>query len=265
MPKEDKVRKRMVVEEVGAPLPMSIEPVEEKNEPLDVVKEKVEELQTLTEDISQSVEKSVLVQEDLAKAAEEAVPDVGQTVPVEKPISLDNDIPETPLVPEIKNSSGPNPLAIIIPGIFLLGALLGGIYFYQASLSNQKQVAGGTATPTPDYTNTIVAGTPTATPTVKLDLTKYPINVMNGSGISGQANVVKGLLTTAGFAVPKTGNAASYDFTKTVIKAKADVPAEFLTQLTTTLSKSYVMDINQTLATSSADSVQVIIGSTKAK
>ena len=237
----------MVVEEVGAPI--------------EEIKEKVEELKTLTENISESAEKSTEVQEEIATAVEGVMPkDESNEAPV-----IDNSqpaMPEMPL-PQIKSNRGPNPLMIIIPGIFLLGALLGGIAFYQ------KSVSGITAEPTgtPASYNNLV-DTPTSPPspsTTKLDLTKYPVNVMNGSGIVGQAGVVKTLLTTAGFSVSATGNASSYDFTKTVIKAKATVPAEFLTQLSTALSKSYVLDANVTLATSSADQVQVIIGSTKAK
>ena len=248
---EDKTRKRMVVEEIGVtPEETNTEPV--NSEPVEEIKEKVEELQTLTQDISQSVKKSAEVQEDLAKAAEEVV----SSEPPEK-----HETEPTPVMPEIKRSDSPNPLLIIIPGIFLLGALLGGIYFYQKGMSGVSIEP----TPTPDYSNTITPS-PTSTPeTTKLDLTKYPINVMNGSGTPGQAGTVKDLLTGAGFKVSKAGNASSYDYTKTVIKVKADVPAEFVTKLSEALSKNYILDTNQSLATSSADSVQVIVGSTKAK
>jgi hypothetical protein len=231
---EDKTRKRMVVEEVGVPAETA------NTEPVEEIKEKVEELQTLTQDITQSAEKSAEVQEDLVKAAEEVV---------------------SPETVEIKSSNSPNPLMIIIPGIFLLGALLGGIYFYQKGVSGVSPEA----TPTPNYNNTVTPS-PTSTPTsTQLDLTKYPINVMNGSGTPGQAGTVKDLLTGAGFKVSAAGNAASYDYTKTVIKVKADVPQEFVTKLSDTLSKNYVLDTKQALATSSADSVQVIVGSTKVK
>lgn len=244
MPDDTKKRKRMIVEEVEAPVTE--------------IKEKVEELQTITENISQSVEKSTEVEEDLAKAAEEIVPTEEVKKPQEE--STQEEKPQEkpePIAPTVKNNNGTNPLIIIIPGIFLLGALLGGIVFYQRGISGN-----GEPTPTPDYSNTITPS-PTQTPSASLDLTKYPIKVMNGSGISGQAGVVKDLLVTAGFKVSGTGNAASYDFTKTVIKAKADVPAAFLTQLSEVLSKNYVLDTNQSLATSSANEVEVIVGSTK--
>jgi hypothetical protein len=234
MPDDIKTRKRMVVEEVGAPAAE--------------IKEKVEELQTITEDISQSVEKSTEVQEDLAKVAEEIAP-----TPTPEEIK--------PIVPAVKSNGGPNPLVIIIPGVLLLGALVGGIVFYQHGISSENVIS----TPTLNYGNTAASPSPTATTEATIDLTKYPISVMNGSGTPGQAGVVKDLLVTAGFKVSGTGNADSYDFTKTVIKAKADVPEAFLTQLSTALSKSYVLDTNQSLATSSADEVEVIVGSTKAE
>jgi hypothetical protein len=256
MTNDVKPRRRMVVEEVGAPAAEAVSAAETVNsEPVEEIKQKVEELQNLTEDISQSAEKSADVQEEIAKAAEEVV----QQEPA----------PIMPM-PEIKRRNGPNPIAIIIPGIFLLGALLGGIYFYQQRTAG---VAQPTPTPPTTYDNEITGSTTptspntTATPsaTAQVDLTKYPINIMNGSGIAGQAGVVKNLLTTAGFTVSATGNASSYGFTKTVIKAKSDVPAALLTQLSTLLSKSYVLDTNQALATSSADEIQIIVGYTKAQ
>lgn len=235
MSDDTKKRKRMVVEEVGTPAEtVSTETVEE-------IKEKVEELQDLTENLSETVGKSADIQEDLAKAVEE--------VSVEAP------------VPEIKSGNGPNPLVIIIPGIFLLGALLGGIMFYQNKISGSP---AATATPAGNYLAT-AAPVATATPAATVDLTKYPVNVLNGSGIAGQAGVVKSLLTTAGFTVSGTGNAATYDFTKTIIKAKTDVPAAFLTQLSAALSKNYVLDTTQTLESSSSDEVEVMVGSTKAQ
>lgn len=250
---DDKTRKRMVVEEVSTSsnTPVNQEPVEE-------IKEKVEELQTLTEDISESVEKSAEVQEDLAKAAEEVVSqEKKEQTEIPSYKSQETDIPQAP---QIKSKNGINPLMVIVPGIFLLGALLGGIFFYQKSVSQES----GEPTPTPNYNN-IVTPVPTASPETKLDLAKYPINVMNGSGTPGQAGTVKELLETAGFEVEKTGNAPSYDYIKTVIKAKSDVPEEYITKLTEVLSKNYEVDTKQSLSATSDDSVQVIIGSTKAK
>jgi hypothetical protein len=72
-------------------------------------------------------------------------------------------------------------------------------------------------------------------------------------------------LTTAGFKVGSTGNAATYDYTKTIIKTKSTVEAAYITSLSTALGKTYLVDSAQTLASTSADTVQVVIGSSKAQ
>jgi len=149
---------------------------------------------------------------------------------------------------------------ILIPGIFILGAILGGIVFYE------KGVGGSNLSPTPIPTAApVVTVTPTATPSATVDLTKYSVSIFNGSGIAGEAGKAKTLLTTAGFTVGSTANAATYDYTKTLIKAKTTVDTNFVTALSTALGKTYVVDTAQTLATSSADSIQVVIGSSKAQ
>lgn len=244
MPKDEKPRKRMVVEEVGGDTESVMN---QPTEPVDEIKEKVEELQDVTQEIGESVEKSEEIQEELAQAAEKV------ETPVEKP--------QTNLA-SVKPSSGPNPLFILIPGVLLLGALLGGVYFYQKGVGK-----GPAATPSPEGTQELVQPTiaPSASPSAKLDLTKFAIKVENGSGIPGTAGSAKDILTKAGFKVSGTGNADNYDYTDTVIKAKSDVPADFIAKLVSTLSGTYKVAKSQTLADTSADSVVVIIGSLKAE
>lgn len=237
---ENKQRKRLIVEEVTT----SENPKEQTdNLPLEEVKEKVEELQTITEHMGSDIKESENIQEDLAKAIDEVQPKQAQTEKIEEPIE-----PSKPA----------NPLWIIIPGIFLLGALLGGIIFYQKSLN---ETANNTPSPTPS--NSLTTPEPTVSPTAEVDFSKYSILVQNGSGIPGEASSVSNILTSAGFNVSKTGNADSYDYTKTVIQAKASVPTSLITKLSETLSKSYVVDKPQTLAEDSTNEIVVIVGSSK--
>ncbi len=245
---KSKSRKRMVVEEVGAPETEKGE--EASTEPVTEIKEKVEELQGITDHMGDDIEKSAEVQEEIAEAAEKVEPPQPSHTP---PTDF------TPSYDRPKN--GPNPLFILIPGVLLLGALLGGVYFYQKQLN-----ANPTPTPSPEATieDNSTPG-PSASPSAKLDLTKYPINVQNGSGIPGTAGSVKDTLTKAGFKVSSTGNADNYDYTDTIIKVKSDVPAEFVTKLTTTLSGVYSVAKAQTLPDSSKDEVVVIVGSSKAQ
>lgn len=268
MPKVDeKGRKRMIVEEVGSETPKEVEetvkdesPSEmdtnSTKEPLEVVKEKVEELQTITEGISESVEKSAEVQEELAKVAEKVSP-ADITIPVSVDTATTSSINDD-FIPLNKSSNGPSPLLIIIPGVLLLGALLGGIVFYQKNVKD-----GGIAeTPVP-VESTEPTATATPAPSASVDLSKYTISILNGSGIAGEAGKVKTLLTDAEFKVGTTGNAATYDFTKTVVKAKSSVDSAYVAKLIETLSKTYEVDKAQTLSDSSKDDVQVIVGTSK--
>lgn len=163
----------------------------------------------------------------------------------------------TPIIPAPK--TGISPFWIIIPGIFLLGALLGGIVYYQRNISGIK-ISVTTPTPTPIESGQ--APTPTATPTA--DVTKYEIKILNGSGISGEAGKAKSLLGKAGFTVSSTGNASNYSYTKSVIQAKSVVEKEFISKVTEALSKSYTVDSKTgVLPPSSGDDVIVIIGKSK--
>ena len=97
-----------------------------------------------------------------------------------------------------------------------------------------------------------------------VNLSKYKIKVLNGSGISGEASRVKALLEKAGFTVSSTGNATNYNYIKSVIQAKSEVEKEFINKLTEALSENYQVDAKaEPVNTSSPDEVVVIIGSAK--
>jgi len=190
----------------------------------------------------------------LDEAAKDKVLSKPETV-VEK--NIPEPIKETEVIEPRKSPS--IALWIIVPGIFLLGAILGGIVFYQRGVNRGQE-----ETPTPTAAPT-TAPAASASPSASVDLTKYTISIFNGSGIAGEAGKAKTLLTTAGFKVSSTGNAATYDYTKTIIKAKSTVESSFVTALSAALRKTYLVDSPQTLANTSSDNVQVVIGSSKAQ
>lgn len=239
-------RKRMVVEEV------SEEPKEETvadsgSNPGGEIKEKVEELQEITEHMGEDIEKSEDVQEELSEAADKFV---------QKPV----DVKEKPPISFQQPSRGPNPLIIIIPGLLLLGAILGGVYFYQKNLPASSQ------TETTSFDNMATeAPMASSTPEAILDLSKFQVKVENGSGVAGTAGSAKDLLTKAGFEVTSTGNADNYDYTDTIIQAKSTVSQAFLDKLQTELEGLYSVAKPETLDDSSAVDVVVIIGSSKSQ
>lgn len=275
---DEKSRKRMVVEEVETPSPkvetpvVPLEVVQTTPEPEVVAtpepKPVSENVHTLDSEFPESVEKTqdpVIttdtpvvdvpgpeVKEKSAPAEEDKV--VASGDPIAQPSTNVAD----DFIPLDKNSSGPKPLLILIPGVLLLGALLGGIVFYRSSVNTQKS-----AEETPVPTETTDVTTPTSSPSATLDLSKYTVDILNGSGIAGEAGKVKTILTDAEFKVGTAGNAATYDYTKTVVKAKSTVDAAFVTKLIETLGKTYIVDKAQTLSTSSSNDVQVVVGTSK--
>lgn len=151
-----------------------------------------------------------------------------------------------------------NIMWILIPGILLLGLLMGGIFAYYRGISRLNNL---TSTPTP----TPFSAIPTPTPaTNKTNLTKYSIKVLNGSGIAGEAGKVKTLLENAGFKVASAANAKTYDYEKTEISTKQGIETDFIQALVSALGKAYQMADPTTSATQSA-SIIVTVGSLKAK
>jgi hypothetical protein len=227
---ETKERKRMVVEEVKAeetPKTEEIEKVEEKETPEPVKPEILEE------------------------AAKDVV-----SIETRKEVRPLDSREEIPIEPKKSPSIV---LWIIIPGIFLLGAILGGIVFYQKGVNSG--VTETSAPVTEPASTPVVSASPSAT----IDLTKYTVTIFNGSGIAGEAGRAKTLLTDEGFKVGTTANAATYDYTKTIIKAKSTVEEAFVTALSKALGKNYSVDTTQTLSSTASDSVQVVIGSSKSQ
>lgn len=194
---------------------------------------------------------------EIPPVKEEVKPEPKTEVSQNKPEVL---APEPP--PYAKESRKFNLLWILIPGLLLLGLLMGGIFAYYKGINNLN-------TPSTEATSTPVASpvlTPTPTPlaTTKLDLTKYPVAILNGSGIAGEAGKVKTLLQTAGFTIASTANAKTYDFEKTEVSVKTGVDAAFVEALVTALNKNYQVDDPKTVSTQSA-SVVVTVGTLKAR
>lgn len=98
----------------------------------------------------------------------------------------------------------------------------------------------------------------------QIDLTKYSIKVLNGSGVGGEAAKVKTALESAGFKVSGTGNAKTDTFKETEIDAKKNTDPDYLKKLNEELAKSYSVDTQsaELTASDSAD-VVVTVGSAK--
>jgi len=172
-----------------------------------------------------------------------------------------------------RKTSSPKRKAFLYVILFLLiigAAIFAGNYFL-----SQKTTPEPTPTPTPT-----IEVTPTPTPTVEPSATpsgkvtptpsgkvtpttaskSLEIEVLNGSGISGQAGKVATLLKNAGYTVTSTGNADTFDYTQTVIQIKKS-KNQLATKLKTDLSAEYSVDPKiQTLAETADSDAIVIVG-----
>jgi hypothetical protein len=172
-----------------------------------------------------------------------------------------------------RRASSPKRKAFIYVILFILiigAAIFAGNYFL-----SQKTTSETSPTPTPTPTleatptptvepSATPSGKVTPTPTGKITPTSstksLEIEVLNGSGTSGQAGKVATLLKNAGYTVTSTGNADTFDYTQTVIQIKKS-KNQFASQLKTDLSADYSVDPKiQTLAETADSDAIVIVG-----
>lgn len=115
--------------------------------------------------------------------------------------------------------------------------------------------------PSPRSIFTTPSPSPESTAGSKLDKSEPKIRVLNGSGKSGVASVVKDLLEGKGYKVAAIGNADAFDFERTVLRFKASFK-KFEEVLTADLSDSYSVTTaaDDLEATDSAD-IEIIAGS----
>ncbi|MEI8061104.1 MAG: LytR C-terminal domain-containing protein [Candidatus Berkelbacteria bacterium] len=83
------------------------------------------------------------------------------------------------------------------------------------SAKNYNSQSGASSTPA-------VTATPTVTAVPTVDKSTIAISVLNGSGVKNSATTVANTLKAAGFSVKGTGNAKSFNYSKTYIYYKTD-------------------------------------------
>lgn len=117
----------------------------------------------------------------------------------------------------------------IVLAVVALGALVGGSIYYFKTRSQQAEVVEQERTAAP---------TPTPTEAQAQDLSEYNVQILNGSGIAGQAGKVKALLEEAGFEDFEVGNADTYDYTDTEVRMMADIPNALFAKIEDALSEA---------------------------
>lgn len=155
-------------------------------------------------------------------------------------------------------------LFFVILFFLALGALMGGIYFYQSSVSSFKEDSvmpsfSPTTVLIEEDNKKSVKETPTPTPQSELSLSKFSVLVKNGTGIPGEAGKASLLLQTIGFSKPDTGNASNFNFKDTEVTMKSSVPESVFELIKSTLEKNYVSVVKSSQALSSGQSYDIVI------
>ncbi len=137
--------------------------------------------------------------------------------------------------------------------IFIIAILLlTGVFVYKQGIFKEEKINVVTLRPTPT-----IAPSPAKT----IDLSKYPIMILNGSGVDGEAGRQRGNLEGEGFTVSSVGNAANSDYTSTIIQVKKTVEKEFLDKLKSVLEESFIVGETEELPEDADSNIIVIIGS----
>jgi len=167
---------------------------------------------------------------------------------------------------EESSKGGKKKIFVFFLVFVLMGALVGGgFYYYKTNIDKSLPVkvdrVGEVVTPTDDEI------LPVEKPEEEeIDASLYAINILNGSGMPGEAGKVSDLLESLGFEDINTGNADSYDYIETEISLKEDSPEGLYDLVKETLEDSYIVSRSKTdLDEKSTYDVVVIVGSKKAQ
>jgi flagellar basal body-associated protein FliL len=165
---------------------------------------------------------------------------------------------------EVEKGRGPAlKIVLTITAVLaVLGIIAGGVYYYQTGFNKEAETTSDEQeqVEAPDVTEA-----PEPTPE-DVDLSEFSVNILNGSGIAGEAGKVDALLTELSFKETDTGNADSYDYTTTIVSLKESVSDEVYNKIKEALTESYMIEkSDETLEEDSAFDVKIIVGSKKAE
>ncbi len=134
-----------------------------------------------------------------------------------------------------------------------------------ANVSIQTQGIPMVSTTTADVSSAAEISAATTTTTASSsspapDLAAYSIEILNGSGVSGAAQIMQGILEKNGFTVAATGNANNFNYADTVVSYKKDIPGAYRAALEQALSMGYTISEGSPLSEIERVDVKIIIG-----
>ena len=251
---------------------MTTKKKEDKRVKVQVVEEKVKPEKIPDEKVVKDEAKNVAISADNVEVDiqnAEKVEIESEAAPVEKPKEVEKETVE----PESEPTENPDKLPFwvlflsFLIGVSLGAGLIGGIFYYQSSVDNlgvTEEVTQPSASPK------VSDSKPTPSPSTDtedavegdVDLSAYKIQVLNGSGIGGEAAKAEALVVDAGFTNTTTGNAKSYSYTTTEIQYKDSVDKRAFSPLEEALDV-YVVERTDVLPESNAYDIVIIVGQDK--
>jgi flagellar basal body-associated protein FliL len=170
-------------------------------------------------------------------------------------------------VTEKKKGSGFFKIFLIILIILSFAAVIaGGVYYYQINIAGGKKADKKEVT-VEKKEEQKSSPTPIQEPVKeesKVDYSKYTLQILNGSGIPGEAGKAKDLLKDHKFKSLSTGNASNYDFEKTIVALKKGVPDQIFTDLKDSLGTTYELESkSEALDNTSKYDIVVTVGTRK--
>lgn len=139
--------------------------------------------------------------------------------------------------------------------VLLIGLVVGGVWRARSSRPTNGEpdmVITPQATPTP---------TPTPTPEA-VDLSELSGQILNGSGVVGEAGRVIAVLAKGGMDEDKlsAANAKSYDYEETEVRVKKGLAAGIYDEIASILGDDYTVEEGAQLPASSEYDIQIIVG-----
>lgn len=199
---------------------------------------------------------------------------------IEEPIATEpqNDSSETAIIDDNPiNDDMSEKKSSFHLGFFLITFLVaifvfvvsGAVYVYFSGLEQlDDPKESQTPNPTPAYSQKPEA-TPVASESAKpsaspssspLSVSSLKVNILNGSGKIGEAGKAKTLVEKKGFKVASVGNANTFNFTDTIIQAKASVPEASIKLMQEAISASYIVKVGDKLDSKNTYDIIITVG-----
>lgn len=182
-------------------------------------------------------------------------------MPLPKPaLLLQHQVPPTPL----SKPGSKKPYVLLAGGVALLVALIGGgLVISQRAFAPQPSptplptaIPSPTPEPTPEATQSAVLKPE--------DLQDYSVQILNGSGVAGEAGKVLTLLETEGFTTIATGNAENFDYEKTEVHLAQGVDDQLFEVVERALGDQFTVTRYPTPMTDQAEyDIVIIVGTRK--